>query len=172
MEFAFHFATHTHTHTDTFMCIETLTISLNTLAQNALFRYVYIYVYTYVVCMYSYYYFWSSYVFTKINSMESSLETRGEHARQGRQGSLPTWTRIVEVIKIGFYLIFIWQRFSLKIFLGYIFCPSCSAKVRHCPQMRRTPVYVCVWAYVNLLYMAAYGNSFTLTYLSIVYLNL
>lgn len=42
MEFAFHFATHTHTHT--FMCIETLTISLNTLAQNALFRYVYIYI--------------------------------------------------------------------------------------------------------------------------------
>lgn len=44
MEFAFHFATHTQV---CCMCIGTFRISLNTLAQNAFFRWVYIYIWEY-----------------------------------------------------------------------------------------------------------------------------
>lgn len=130
MEFAFHFATHTHTHRST----RTLAISLNTLTPNALFRYVYIYLFTYTFVLL---FLVSSYVFTKINGMESSL---GQATRQTQSWK---WSKLV------FTWFLFGKRFSLKIFLVYLL----SAKVRHCPLMG---LYICmsVCVYnVKLLYM-------------------
>lgn len=138
--------THTHTHWRT----RTLAISLNTLTPNALFRYVYIYLFTYTFVLL---FLVSSYVFTKINGMESSL---GQATRQTQSWK---WSKLV------FTWFLFGKRFSLKIFLVYLL----SAKVRHCPLMG---LYICMCVCVQCkatIYGAAYGNSFTLTYLRRVY---
>lgn len=103
---------YTHTH------IEALAISLNTLAQYALFRYVYIYLFTYTFVLL---FLVSSYIFTKINGMESSLEQATRRTQSWK------WS------KLGFTWFLFGKRFSLKIYLVYLL----SAKVRHCPLMGR-----------------------------------
>lgn len=121
---------HTHTHRSS----RTLAISLNTLTPNALFRYVYIYLFTYTIVLL---FLVSSYVFTKINGMESSL---GQATRQTQSWK---WSKLV------FTWFLFGKRFSLKIFLVYLL----SAKVRHCPLMGLY-ICMCVCVYnVKLLYM-------------------
>lgn len=98
--------THTHTHRRT----RTLAISLNTLTPNALFRYVYIYLFTYTFVLL---FLVSSYVFTKINGMESSL---GQATRQTQSWK---WSKLV---LLDFYLA---KDFLLKYFWYIFSAPKC-----------------------------------------------